>query len=74
MTTRLKGVTVAFDAEYRDDDAESIILAIRMIKGVSAVVAVEAGSEDWFARQRVRMELSDSFRAFQTELLTGKKP
>lgn len=37
MTDRYKGCTVVFDHEIREDDAEHLLNAIRMIKGVKAV-------------------------------------
>ncbi len=57
MTTRLKGLTVAFDHDVREDDAEAIISAIRMLRGVLDVAPVEASSDDWVVQQRVRHEL-----------------
>jgi hypothetical protein len=34
MTDRLKGCVVTFDQDLRTDDAEAILNAIRMVKGV----------------------------------------
>jgi hypothetical protein len=58
MTTRLKGLTVAFAADIREDDAEAVIKAIRMIRGVLDVAPIECTPNDWIERQRVRDELS----------------
>jgi hypothetical protein len=58
MTTRLKGLTVAFAADIREDDAEAVIKAIRMIRGVLDVAPIEHTPNDWIERQRVRDELS----------------
>lgn len=57
MSDRIKGLIVALDNDYRDDDAEAIINAIRMVRGVSNVTTSVASSDDWMARDRVRMEL-----------------
>lgn len=57
MTDRIKGVFVAFDTDYRDDDAEVIMDAIRMIKGVKAVEANVANPDDWMNRDRIKREL-----------------
>lgn len=73
MTQRLKGVTVTFDRDIREDDAEALLTAIRMIKGVADVSPIEATSDDWMARQRVRQEIAESFHALWNEILTGKK-
>lgn len=57
MTDRLKGCWVAFDRDIREDDAEQMLNAIRMVKGVSAVDTSVANPNDWIARQRVRDEI-----------------
>ncbi len=73
MTQRLKGVTVAFDRDIREDDAEAILNAIRMIRHVAAVEAVEVNHADWFAQQRVRTELRDAFLKMY-DSITGVSP
>jgi len=40
MTDRFRVLNVLLDKEYRDDDAECVIEAIRMIKGVIDVVGL----------------------------------
>lgn len=57
MTDRLKGVTVVFDRDIRVDDAEAILAAIQMIKGVARVAPSISTSDDWMNRERVRIEL-----------------
>ena len=59
MTDRLKGCIVVFDADYRDDDAESILEAIGMVKGVQSVTPEVSNSQDWMARERIKFELRD---------------
>jgi hypothetical protein len=59
MTTRLKGVLVTFEDDIREDDAEAMIGAIRMVKGVLTVAPVPASFEDDMARDRVRAEFRD---------------
>lgn len=58
MTERLKGVTVAFDHDIREDDAQQIINAIRMIKGVLEVVPSVVNSDDDINRSKIEYELS----------------
>jgi hypothetical protein len=60
MTDRLKGLTVAFTSDIRDDDAKCIIDAILMIKGVECVSTSVANSEDYMNRQQVKREIRDS--------------
>lgn len=57
MTTRLKGCTVAFAHDIREDDAEKLLEAIRCLRGVLTVVPTEAVHDDWIAEERVRDEL-----------------
>jgi len=57
MTTRLKGVTVAFGHDIREDDAEWVINAIKMIKGVMDVKPIESQSQDWIIESRIRMDI-----------------
>ena len=58
MTDRIKGVYVALDQDYRVDDAEAILEAIKMIKGVSDVAVNITDFDDWTNRSRIRTELS----------------
>jgi hypothetical protein len=59
VTDRLQGVWVAFERDIREDDAEPLIEAIKQLRGVLSVEANVSDYEDWFARQRVRRELTD---------------
>lgn len=58
MTMRLKGVTVAFQQDIREDDAQAIINAIKMIKGVLEVSPVDNdnSANDWIIETRIRNE------------------
>jgi hypothetical protein len=60
MTDRFKGFIVVLDRDVRDDDAEAIITALKMVKGVKAVTPVETASDDYIVAQRVRSEIEDS--------------
>lgn len=57
MTDRVKGVVVTLDADYRTDDVETILNALRMVKGVASVESVKADINDHINRMRVRLEL-----------------
>jgi hypothetical protein len=57
MADRLKGVTVTFAEDLRVEDAEAILNAIRMIKGVIDVQASVTNPDDHMTRALVRMEL-----------------
>lgn len=57
MTDRVKGLVVTLDRDYRTDDVEIIINAIRMIKGVVGVEHSIADMDDHLNRERIRTEL-----------------
>jgi len=57
MTTRLKGLLVTFEPDVREDDAECIINAIRLLKRVIAVKPIPNDIEQSIAEDRVRLDL-----------------
>lgn len=57
MTDRFKGVVVTFEEDIREDDAEKLLNAIWMLKGVIDVTPSVANVDDHLARERVRREL-----------------
>ena len=57
MTDRLNSLTVVLDHDYRDDDAESLILAIMQFRGVLAVKGNVADIASHTAEIRVKTEL-----------------
>jgi hypothetical protein len=63
MTDRLKGLTVAFAHDIREDDAEAIVNAIKIIKGVLDVKPIVSTHDDWIIESRVRRELGEKLIA-----------
>jgi hypothetical protein len=59
MTDRLKGLIVTFEKDIRDDDAQGVIDAILMIKGVLSVTTSVSTSDDSMNRLRIRHELKE---------------
>jgi hypothetical protein len=57
MTTRLKGLLVTLEANVREDDAECIINAIKLISRVIEVKPIPNDIEQSIAVDRVRHEL-----------------
>ena len=57
MTDRVKGFTVTLDKDYRVDDVEAILNAVRMIHGVAHVEPSITTSDDWMNRQSIRIEM-----------------
>ena len=68
MTNRLSGFKVTLKENMREDDAEDILKAIRMIKGVLQVSPIEA---DTFSPEvtRIRIEISEQLRKFAVDIL-----
>lgn len=57
VTDRFIALTVLLDHEIREDDAEPLITAIQMIKGVSKVTPVVANVDVYFAYEKARNEI-----------------
>ena len=69
MTDRLNGVTVTFANDIRDDDAEQLLSAIRMIKGVVHVEPNIVTSDDHMARTQEKSDIRSKLYDFiQKEL------
>jgi len=57
VTDRHSGYVVVLDREIREDDAERIVQAIQMVKGVLDVKPIVADHNDLINRSRIRHEL-----------------
>lgn len=57
MTDRFKGLVVTFEHPVREDDAEALIQAIKMLKGVIGVAPVLENVDDQINRTQIRDEL-----------------
>ncbi len=58
MTDRYYALTVVLEKDMRDDDAECVIEAIRMIKHVKNVKPLIANPHTWMAEERARNEIA----------------
>lgn len=68
MTDRLSGFQVTMRTDVRDDDAEAVISAIRMIKGVADVRPILAENYNpEVIRQRI--EMSEKLRQLAIDVL-----
>ena len=63
MTDRYHTLTVTLAADTRTDDAEALIGAIRMMRGVADVSGIVADPTAHMAEVRVRRELGDKLWA-----------
>ena len=70
MTDRVKGLYVVLDKDYRTDDVEHIMNAIRMVKGVHTVdhEGMVSDFDDYANRQRAAMELQPIIIEFLDKL------
>lgn len=63
MTDRLNALIVVFERDIRDEDAEHLIAAIRMLRGVLSVTPNVSEISDHIAEQRVRREIGEKLWA-----------
>ena len=52
MTTRHSGYVVALEQDIRKDDAEAVIAALRMVRGVLSVTPLESEPAQFIAEAR----------------------
>lgn len=57
MTDRIRHLTITLDQDIRTDDVESIVNALKMVRGVAAVERHVVKFEDHLAREAVRAEI-----------------
>ncbi len=57
MTDRFHSLTVILEKDMRDDDCESLINAIKMLRGVIKVNPIVSDPTSWMAEERARREL-----------------
>ena len=76
MTDRVNGCWVAFKRNTRTDDAEHILGAIRMVKGVAAVSADDCVTDpdEWRVKQQVHSDLHILLDVAISTILTDKAP
>lgn len=73
MTDRYKGFLITLEREIRKDDAENIINALKMIKGVQSVKPYVNGLEDWMMYEKGVLDTrSKIYRHMQEEVLPPK--
>ena len=57
MTDRFHSLTVVLEHDMREDDAESLLQAIRHLRGVLSVKGEVASPDTWMAESRARWDL-----------------
>lgn len=72
MTTRHVGYVVTLENDTREDDAESIVRALRMVKGVVGVEPIVADFAAAAGEMRARMAIVHKLHDLVREILDGK--
>lgn len=67
MTDRYNALTVVLDRDIREDDAEMLINAIRMLRGVLTVDPHVADIGDHVAAARVKRDLTEKLYTVMKE-------
>jgi hypothetical protein len=57
MTDRFKALTVVLENEIREDDAQHLLNAIMMLKGVISVQGNVINPDHWIAQETAKLEL-----------------
>ena len=72
MTDRIRHLTVTLERDIREDDAESIISAIRSLRHVADVTPKVVTGADASARIAVRAELRSKLHAAVADVLDAE--
>jgi len=74
MTDRVRTLTIQLDDDYRVDDVEYIVNAIRMVKGVNKVeLGAPVDIADWSARMTIGMEYRQAIWDAIDKVTKGKR-
>lgn len=57
MTDRVHSLIVVFDKDFREDDAEALVDAIQMLRGVIQVRPIVGTPEHYAAREQAKADL-----------------
>ncbi len=71
MTDRYSSLTVVLEKDIREDDAESLINAIRHIKGVIRVEGNVSDISELVARSRIRSEVGAKLADLIEDIIRG---
>lgn len=74
MTDRHAGYIVVLEENIREDDAEHVINALRMVRGVQSVEPIVADHATQIALARARGELQRRLLDFHQRMVAGESP
>ena len=69
MSKKIQGITVALEFPIHEDNIDTVINAIKMIKYVSDVKPIEMTPDDFFAKSQLKHDLIMKFYKFIDEEL-----
>lgn len=73
MTTKIKALTVVLEADTREDDVESLVQAVTLLRGVASVTTEPVDMGDYSARQRLAYEWRNTMLEVFVALCNGRK-
>ena len=72
MSDRINGFVVILDKDYKDDDVEQTINAIKQIKGILEVKPNIVTAVERIAGERLKIEIANKICDFAREILSGE--
>lgn len=73
MSDRINGFVVILDKDYKDEDVEQTINAIKQIKGVLEVKPNIVTAVERIAGERLKIEIANKICDFAREIWLGEK-
>lgn len=73
MTDRIQGFTVVLEKDMREDDVQSLVDAVRCLRGVAHVEKSVSTSAEWIAQQRERTRVAGLLNEFISVELFGHR-
>jgi hypothetical protein len=71
MTARIRSITIALDYDIRDDDVQSLVDAIKMMRYVAAITTHEVVPNDFAAESRINSAVCEKLYKLIYELQRG---
>lgn len=72
MSNRINGFIVVLDKNYKDEDVEATISAIKQIKGVIAVKPNIVTSNESISKYQTKIEIVNKIYDFAQQILEGE--
>ena len=72
MSNRINGFIVVLDKDYKDEDVEATISAIKQIKGVIAVKPNIVSANDHILREKIKFDICRKIENLAIEIYRGE--